>query len=105
MHDLRKALGFPYDDDDKPPSQKLDGRSTNGRLVSATRRTLLAEFPHADALRLREAVTLSIAIARLEPKVLAGDQASIAVLARLSNRMQCLRRELRAAKDRPLVSC
>jgi hypothetical protein len=97
MHDLRKDFGFPFRDDDDKPGQKLDGRTRDGRLIRDTRNALLAEFPCADQLRLNEATTLSIAIARLQPQVLAGDGAAIGTLASLSNRLQCLGRELRAA--------
>ena len=106
MHDLRKDFGFPFsDDDDKPPRASPDMRTRDGRLWRDTRNTLIAEFPAADALRLREAVTLSVAIKKLEPNVLAGDATAIGTLARLSNRLQCLRRELSAAKRKESAVC
>lgn len=100
MHGLNQDFGFPFDDhddEDESGPRKLDLRTRDGRLWRDTRNELLREFPRADALRLREAVTLSIAIARLEPQVLASNQVAIATLAKLSNRMQILRRELSSA--------
>jgi hypothetical protein len=66
-------------------------------LLRDTRNHILAEFPHADQLRLREATTISIAIAKLESDVLNADAKAIASLARLSNRLAGLRRELTSA--------
>jgi len=104
LHDdlvgARRSRDDDRDDGDERQSRKLDGRTRDGRLMRDTRNALLREFPRADELRLREATTISIAIERIRPQVMAGDQSTIATLAKLSNRLQCLRRELAQAAAR-----
>jgi hypothetical protein len=103
MHDYP----FSLHDDDKPPRASPDMRTRDGRLMRDTRNAMLAEFPGADELRLREAVLLNIALARLQSAVLAGDPTSIATLAKLSNRLDRLRRKLAAsaAKHKESLPC
>ena len=106
MRGLDRQFGSPFlddrddDDGDERRPRRLDGRTRDGRLMRDTRNALLDQFPRADELRLREATTISIAIGRLEPLVLAGDQSAIATLAKLSNRLQRLRREMAQAAAR-----
>jgi hypothetical protein len=101
MHGLHN-IRFSSLDDDKPPRASPDMRTRDGRLWRDTKRAFEREFPSGDILRVREATTLSIAISKLEPSVIAGDQVSIANLARLSNRLAGLRRELAAAAKKEL---
>jgi hypothetical protein len=96
IHDLGRLLGGPYSEDDENDGapRKRDGRTRAAREIRDTRRAFLGEFPHADELRLREATLLSIAVARLEPRLIDGDAVAIQTVGKLSNRLQCLRREL-----------
>lgn len=101
-YDLHRLLGFPCDDN-KPASAKLDGRTKDARFLRDTRAVFLSEFPNADKARLQECVMLSTAIARLQPLVLAGDASAISTLTKATNRVDRLRRELRAAERKEHV--
>jgi hypothetical protein len=99
MHGFEPLSFLSHGDQDRPA--KRDGRSREARELRSTRALFLAEFPAADEGRLRECVVLAIAIKRIEADVLKGDRTAIATVAKLSNRLQTLRRELGiAAKQR-----
>ncbi len=82
-----------------PPS-RLDGRTKLGRAVLFLEGYLAHEYGEGiDPLRLRETVGLLLAIEGLRPQLLAGDPDAAKHMTRISNRLQCLRREMKHQAD------
>jgi hypothetical protein len=93
---FRLAMLDFNDDDDKPRRVgAIDGRSVEGRRLSAARRAFVAEFgDDCDPLRLRVAIILHIGLTRLEQAVAKGSLEAITQASKISNTLMRLRREL-----------
>jgi hypothetical protein len=100
------ALAIGGDDDEPRRVGAIDGRSVEGRRLSAARRAFEREFGDADPVRLREATLLFVGLQGLEFAVAKGNVAAIQAAAKISNSLQRLRREMSAsAKHRETESC
>jgi hypothetical protein len=97
--DVFRLATLDYDDDAAPRRVgRIDGRSVEGKRLSAARRGFIAEFgDDVDPLRLKEAVLLFVSLQGLEPAVARGGVDAIMAAAKISNSLARLRREMGAS--------
>lgn len=101
MRDQADIFRVALSDDDEPRRVgRVDGRTCEGRRLSAARRAFQREFGDADPTRLKEATLLFVGLQGLECAVAKGNVDAIQAAAKISNSLQRLRREMSASASK-----
>jgi hypothetical protein len=108
MHDWAETFRLATRGDDDEPRRvgAIDGRTIEGRRLSAARRAFVAEFgADVDPVRLREATLLYTGLQGLEYAIARGNVDAIMTASKISNTLMRLRREMAGAKHKEVSPC